>query len=173
MRKIRYWVAASLDGYIADSGGGTDWVIMDPAIDFAEKLGRFDTFLVGRATYEHMQSRGAPSGEVGVSTWVFSRTLRAEDHPEVTVISEDVPERLAELKGRPGKEIALFGGGVLFRSLLELDVVDVVEVALLPVLLGGGVPLLPAPAIRSRLMLESHRVYANTGTVVLEYSVVP
>jgi dihydrofolate reductase len=171
MRKIRYWVASSLDGYIADADGGTEWIVMDPAIDFAAKLARFDTFLVGRATYEHMVSRGAPSGDGGVSTWVFSRTLRAEDHPDVTVVSDDIAGHLADLRSRPGKEIALFGGGKLFRSLLEVGAVDVVEVALLPVLLGGGVPLLPSPSVRSRLVLESHRVYAETGTVALEYSV--
>jgi dihydrofolate reductase len=137
-------VAASLDGYIADTGGGTDWVVMNPAIDFAAKLARFDTFLMGRATYERMVSRGADSGAGGMTTWVFSRTLHAPDHPDVTVISGDVPRRLAELRSRPGKEIALFGGGKLFRSLLELGWVDVVEVAVLPVLLGGGVPLLPS-----------------------------
>jgi dihydrofolate reductase len=73
----------------------------------------------------------------------------------------------------PGKDIALFGGGELFRSLLAAGLVDEVGVSLVPVLLGGGIPLLPSPADRARLRLKKHRVYEKTGTVGLEYDIVP
>ena len=108
-----------------------------------------------------------------MAVWVFSRTLRQEDHPGVTVVGDRVVERLRELRERPGKEIALFGGGELFRSLLELGQVDAMEIAVVPVLLGGGVALLPSPAVTRRLELRSHRVYPKTGTVLLDYAVRP
>lgn len=168
MRLIRYVVVMSLDGYIAGPSGELDWIPTDPDIDFAALMGRFDTFLMGRHTYE--ASAGGPPFDGDV--WVFSRTLRPEDHPEVTVVSERLRERLRELRSRPGKEIALFGGGALFRSLLELDEIDSVEVAVLPVLLGGGTPFLPAPAERRKLELKSERLYPRTGTLVLDYKVV-
>jgi dihydrofolate reductase len=170
MRRIRYAVAASLDGYIAGPDGEYDWIVIDPEIDFAATEAQFDTYLIGRRTFETMAAGGAgsaPDGEV----WVFSRTLRPEDHPGVTVVADGVEERLRALRQRPGKDIWLFGGGELFRTLLELDQVDTVEVAVIPVLLGGGTPLLPAPAARRRLSLTSHRVYEKTGTVLLEYAV--
>jgi dihydrofolate reductase len=73
------------------------------------------------------------------------------------------------LKAEPGKDIWLFGGGTLFRSLLELRLVDSVAVALIPVLLGGGTPFLPGLAEIARLRLAGQRVYATTGTVALTY----
>jgi dihydrofolate reductase len=167
MRRIRYGVAASLDGYIAGPDGEYDWIVMDPEIDFAAMAARYDTYLMGRRTYEVAGGASATDGDV----WVFSRTLRPEDHPGITVVADGVEERLRELRERAGKDIWLFGGGELFRSLLGMDQVDAVEVAVIPVLLGGGTPLLPSPADRRRLTLTGHRVYSKTGTVLLEYDV--
>jgi dihydrofolate reductase len=59
----------------------------------------------------------------------------------------------------------------LFRSLLELRLVDTIELAIIPVLLGGGVPLLPDTPERAGLQLVEHHVYEKTGTVTLEYAV--
>lgn len=86
-------------------------------------------------------------------------------------VSADPKETVTALKRRPGKDIWLFGGGGLFQSLLALDLVDAVQVAIIPVLLGGGVPVLPSPATRAKLRLTSHRIYEKTGTVMLEYAV--
>ena len=80
---------------------------------------------------------------------------------------------MADLRRQPGKDIALFGGGELFRSLLAAGLVDEVSVSLVPVLLGGGIPLLPPPAARTKLKLRTHRRYEKTGTVGLEYDIVP
>ncbi len=168
MRRIRYCVAASLDGYIATLDGGADWIIMDPEIDFGAIFRQFDTFLLGRLTYEKMPKNGG--GDANVRTFVFSRTLRQEDHPDVTVVADNAREVLEALRAQPGKDIWLFGGGSLFASLLDIGQVDTVEVALIPVLLGAGIPLLPSPAVRQRLELTGHRVYAS-GIVSLEYAV--
>ena len=105
-----------------------------------------------------------------MQTYVFSRTLRPADCPGVTV-SDSAEETIAILKAMPGKDIWLFGGGSLFQSLLDYGLVDTVEVAIIPVLLGGGLPLLPPPAQRAKLRLTKHRVYEKTGTMVVEYAV--
>jgi dihydrofolate reductase len=78
---------------------------------------------------------------------------------------------VADLRTKPGKDIALFGGGELFRSLLAAGLVDQVGVSLIPVLLGGGIPFLPSPAVRATLKLRKHRIYEKTGTVGLEYDI--
>jgi dihydrofolate reductase len=162
----------SLDGYIAGPNGEFDWIVMDPEIDFGALMGAFDTLLLGRKTYEVTRQQGGGGGGMpGMQSYVFSRTLRQADCPGVTV-SDQPKETLAALKAQPGKDIWLFGGGSLFRSLLELGLVDAVEVAVIPVLLGGGLPLLPGPADRAKLKLTKHRVYEKTGTVSLEYAVV-
>ena len=54
LRRIRYQVAASLDGYIAGSKGEADWIITDPDIDFHAHFAQFDTVLIGRRTFEGM-----------------------------------------------------------------------------------------------------------------------
>lgn len=170
MRPVRYSVAMSLDGYIADPTGGYDWIVMDPDIDFGALFKNFDTLLMGRKTYEMAREQGGGPAMRGMKSYVFSRTLRQEECPRVTV-SADPKETVTALKQRQGKDIWLFGGGGLFQSLLALELVDAVQVAIIPVLLGGGVPVLPSPATRAKLRLTSHRIYEKTGTVLLDYAV--
>ena len=168
-RRIRYHVACSLDGYIADEKGGADWIVDEPTIDFAGLFAQFDTFLMGRKTYELMLANPGP-GFGDAEVVVVSRTLRSEDHPGVTIVADDLEARVRELRERPGKDIWLFGGGELFRSLLDLNLVDTVEPAIVPVLVGGGVPFLRSPAVLKNLRLRSHRVFPS-GIVWLEYTV--
>jgi dihydrofolate reductase len=172
MRRVRYVVAMSLDGYIAGPNGEAAWIIMDPDIDFRALFEQFDTFLMGRRTFEGMGGAGG-GGQQGAQTMVFSRTLRQEDYPNITIVSENPEQALAELRTKPGKDIWLFGGGKLFRSLLEAGLVDGVEVSVIPVLLGAGIPLLPpkASSERYKLKLTSSRTYKKTGIVSLEYAV--
>lgn len=170
MRRIRYQVACSLDGYIADAADQTNWIVDEPGIDFTELFDQFDTLLMGRRTYEKLQN---DTGDFwGKKVFVFSRTLRQDDHPAVTVISGDAKTRLNALRSQPGKDIWLFGGGELLRSLLAIGCVDTVEPAIIPVLLGGGRPFLAAPAGSTKLKLTAHRTYPS-GIVWLEYTVQP
>lgn len=175
MRRLRYAVAMSLDGYIAGPKGEADWIVMDPEIDFGAIFAEFDTLLMGRKTFAPMaKAKGGKGGPFsGMRLVVVSRTLRQRDYPNVTLISENLEQAVAALKQGPGKDIWLFGGGELFRSLLELGLVDTVEVAVIPVVLGQGIPLLPGPARPTTLALASHKVYAKTGTVALAYDVKP
>jgi dihydrofolate reductase len=172
MRKVVYGGAMSLDGFIAGPNGEYDWIVMDPDIDFGELSRRFDTFLIGRKTFDAMRRMGETAPPTpAITQIVFSRTLRPGDCPQVT-LSDDAEGFVAELRKQPGKDIALFGGGELFRSLLAAGLVDEVSFSVIPVLLGGGIPLLPSPANRARLKLKSHRLYPKTGTVLLAYDVV-
>lgn len=170
MRRVRYSVAMSLDGYIADPRGGYDWIVIDPDIDFRALFKAFDTVLMGRKSYEVTRQQGGGAGMPGLKAYVFSRTVKQADCPDATV-SDNPKETVAALKRQKGKDIWLFGGGELFKSLLELGLVDAVEVGIIPVLLGGGVPMLPSPTALSKLKLTSHRIYEKTGTVLLNYAV--
>lgn len=168
MRRVRYCVVMSLDGYIAGPKGEADWIPMDPEFDFAALFRQFDTLLVGRRTFDRMVAARRTSMP-GMKTIVFSRTLRPEDHPDVVIV-DGQREVVTSLKASPGKDIWLFGGGALFRSLAEDGLVDTVEVGVAPVLLGAGVPLLPSCNRQIKLSLTAHHVQ-RTGVVSLEYAI--
>jgi len=168
MRRVVYSVAMSLDGYIADPQGGYDWIVMDPEIDFDAMFKRFDAVLMGRKAYDAAKQSGY--GMPKPETYVFSKTLPQADAPDVTV-SNDPKRTVAALKQQKGKDIWLWGGGELFRSVLELGLVDQLEVAIIPVLLGDGLPLLPRTGSRAQLKLTGQKLYKKTGTMMLSYDV--
>jgi len=167
MRPVRYNVVSSLDGFIAGPNGEYDWIPDDPTVDFEGIFKKIDTVLLGRRSYEAAQS-GPPFGKK-MRVYVFSRTLRPEDHPKVTVVNDDAAGVVAALRAEEGDgEIWLFGGGDLFRSLLDAGQVDSVEVTVAPVLLGGGLPLI-TPGGPARLTLTGTKTYPS-GMVTLTYS---
>jgi dihydrofolate reductase len=170
MRTVRYSVAASLDGYIAGPGGEYDWIPNDPTIDFAAMFRRVDTLLVGRVTWEASQSQGWGDMIASMRTIVFSRTLDPAAHPGTTIVRDDAAGAVRALKREEGKDIWLFGGGGLFASLLAEGLVDEVEVGLCPILLGGGIPLLPANGTRARLVLTDEQRHPS-GILMLRYAV--
>lgn len=168
MRRVRYQVACSLDGYIAGPDDDFSWITPEPTFDFDELYAQFDTLLMGRRTYEIVRATGETFR--GKEVLVASRTLAPDHHPGIEVVRDGLEERIRELRGRSGGDIWLYGGGELFSQVLAWGLVDSVEPAIVPILLGDGVPLLPSPAVSRRLTLVRHRAYPS-GIVVLEYEV--
>jgi dihydrofolate reductase len=90
MRRLRYQVAASLDGFLAAPDGSFDWIPEDPDIDFGALLAQFDTLVMGRKTFEVAIANGG-GAMPGMKSIVYSRTLRQRDHPTVTIVNSDPP----------------------------------------------------------------------------------
>jgi dihydrofolate reductase len=170
MRRVLYRVAASLDGFIAGPSGEIDWIVPDPTVDFASFYASVDTVLLGRRTYELTLQPGAPPWPADWRIYVCSRTLDAAQHPGVAVVGGNVDTTVAGLRAESGRDIWLFGGGSLFASLLAADLVDDIELAVMPVLLGGGVPLVSPGAPRARLTLTRSNA-SPSGIVNLHYEV--
>jgi dihydrofolate reductase len=170
MPQLRYSVAASLDGFIAGPGGEFDWIVVDPEIDFPAMYASYSGLVMGRKSYDVFVATGGAPGP-SLPTYVYSRSLPEGEREGVTFIRDAVAHLRDLKKTREDRPLWLWGGGELFRQCAEAGLVDGVEVAVIPILLGGGIPLLPAPGPRLRLHLRSHVLYSQTGTVLLSYDV--
>ena len=169
MRRLRYQVAVSLDGFIARPNGAYDWIVDDPTIDFGAMYKQFDTAVMGRKTYAVGLAAGADGSIPGLDVFVFSRTLPPSTSRGVRIVNDDPRKVVSELKAKPGRDIWLFGGGELFRYLLDGDLVDTVELAVMPVLIGEGIPVLPGSATTRLELSDVKRL--PSGIVVLAYAV--
>ena len=186
MRRLIYYVATTVDGFIARPDGAWDCFLFegehfpDLFADFPETfpghlrgpLGitaenqRFDTVLMGRATYEVGSSQGITSPYPHLRQLVFSTTMATSPDPAVELVRGDARARVAALKREPGKDLWLCGGGALAAALVEE--IDGLILKVNPVLIGEGVPLFRGPAGTLPLVLVEHRVYPN-GFARLEY----
>ena len=170
MRRVRYSVAMSLDGYIAGPDDEIGWLPTDIGVDWTAFMRRFDTVLMGRRTYEVSQRAGTGGGMAGMRTFVFSRTLEPSNQAGVTVVAENARETVAQLRRETGKEIWLMGGGRLAASLIDAGVVDLVEVAIVPILLGKGLSFLPGLPRAAELTLTEVLQYEQ-DVVLLTYGI--
>ena len=171
MRRVRYSVAATLDGFIADPDGGYAWIVMDESINFAGLFAEFDTFIMGRKTWDVTAPTDFAQMFAGKEVIVFSKTLANLPHPGVRIVNTSPVETVRELKQKPGKDIWLFGGGSMFRALADARLVDTVEVAIMPVLLSQGIPLIGPGAPITGMKLDKCETLPKSGIVMLSYTI--
>lgn len=171
MTQMRYSVAASLDGFIAGPNGEFDWIPMDPDIDFKAMYAGFSHLVMGRRSYEvYVATGGAPGPPLPVT--VCSTSLPEGERDGVRFVHDAVAAVRALKASHEKAPIWLWGGGKLFGVMVAAGLVDGVDVAVVPILLGGGIPLFPPPAGQMPLHLVRHRVYEKSGIVALDYDVV-
>jgi dihydrofolate reductase len=177
MRKAVYSLTNSLDNFIARTDGGYDWILMGDEVmsEFPKIYASFDTILIGRKTYDQTLLQSPETGQetagfMEMKTYVFSRTMKGSPNAGVKIISDNAGEFVRSLKNESGKDIWLFGGGILAASLLRERLVDEIGVAIQPILLGSGIPLFPDVGIQVNLRLLESKTYKN-GIVGLKYLV--
>ncbi len=148
------YIAASLDGYIATEDHSLQW-LFDAApsaepFGYEDFIGGCDTVLMGRNTYDWVLNEGQPDPYPGLQSYVFtSRPAPAQapvaDHLRFT--SEDPVAVVRRLKSEPGKSLFLVGGSKLNTALLEAGLIDEIRLAIVPVFLGGGIPMFARPHV--------------------------
>ena len=138
MRELRYSVASSLDGFIAGPSGEYDWIVIDPEIDFAAMYEAYGGLVMGRKSYESPPPRHAGTGSAHLC--VFTDAARGRTRWR-DVLTRRRHAR-AHAQGDDGKPLWLWGGGELFGELARAGLVDGIEVAVIPVVLGAGIPLM-------------------------------
>ena len=178
-RKIIVYIATSADGYIARPDGDVEWLNRSPdTVDYGmrEFYSTIDTILWGRKTYDwvldYSRKEGKTKGlfDTKLANYVFSRNPPEQAEPGVEFVSEPVKEFAQRLRATPGKHIWMMGGGGLIASFLDVGEIDELDIHVIPVLIGEGIPLV-APRHRDiELRLRSSRKYPD-GVVRLRYEV--
>jgi dihydrofolate reductase len=169
MRKVILSLAVSLDGLIEGPNGEYDWCFTDQDYGMTEFLKNVDAIFYGRKSYELMKKDGVGELWAGKKQYVFSNTMKSKDN-EFELISGHIEQRVKEIKSLQGKDIWLFGGSTLANSLLNLELVDEISMAVHPLLLGKGKPLFSGLNGRIKTKLLHTKTY-DTGLVFLTYQV--
>lgn len=188
MRNLVYYVACTVDGFIARADGSFDCFLPDGA-HFADlirwfpetfpghvrdALGvsganqRFDTVLMGRTTYAVGADHGFTNPYPTLAQYVVSRSMASSPDPAVTLVNDDPVALVRALKHQPGRDIWLCGGGQLASSLVAE--IDQLILKVNPVIIGAGIPLFGAGFAPARVVLTASTAYAN-GVLLLHYTV--
>jgi len=184
MRTVTYGGAVSLDGFLAGVDGAIDWLHFSK--DVQEVMANYwkdvDVILMGRKTYavsvaqkpaaaKNPKAKSSESAKKpAIRSYVFSRTLKTIDDPNITLVSTDAAEFVRDLKRQPGKRICLMGGGELAQSLLRADLIDEVGLNIHPILLGSGIPVFRDVERRVPMLLKECR-QIDGGCVLATYRV--
>lgn len=163
-RRLKLFIATSLDGYIAAKDGSVDWLFTDADYGYREFFASIDTVLMGSRTYEQMLSFGGFPYE-GKSCFVFTRKARGKADP-VTFVSGDIAEFTRGLKEEPGGDIWLVGGSEIIGALREL--IDDYIISVHPIILGSGIPLFRGEGARTSLELAGVESWPS-GLVQISY----
>lgn len=162
MRKIRLFIAVSLDGYIARCSGSVDWLFTDADYGYTDFFKQIDTVLMGRKTYEQILTFGDYPYQ-GKQSFVFSQTLTKKTDPYVTFIHEDIANFVQQLKANEGQDIWLVGGAKLVQTFLIQGLLDEIILSIHPIILGTGIPLfIPISELNQKLTLTKTLTY-NSG----------
>ena len=174
MRKVKYRAAMSLDGFIADVNGEVEWLHHFHAKHGREDYGMseffrsIDTTLMGRRTHDFALNRGRKSYP-GMEVFVFTRTKPPGKRDGVEYLSTPPAELIGSVRKKPGKDIWLCGGGDLASHLLRDKLIDEISVAVIPIVLGDGIPLFQKGYPMAELQLINCTPW-ETGVAVLTYA---
>ena len=188
MRNLVYFVACTVDGFIARADGSFDCFLPDGE-HFADLIRRFpetfpghvrdalgisgpnqhfDTVLMGRATYAVGADHGFTNPYPTLEQYVVSHSMVASPDPAVTLVNDDPVALVRTLKHQPGRDIWLCGGGQLAASLVAE--IDQLILKVNPVRIGAGIPLFGTGFVPAGLALTASSAYAN-GVLLLHYTV--
>lgn len=166
MKKIILYIAASIDGRIAEPDGGIEWLSEFPINEemnygYKDFFASIDTIVMGGHSWREMSNLDAMGAYADKAVYVVSHH-NWDEKENIKFITENITERIAALRNEPGKDIWLFGGGELISMLLAADLVDEMQIAYIPVILGEGVPLFPQQHKESKWKLIESKMYENS-----------
>jgi dihydrofolate reductase len=178
MRSVTYGGAVSLDGFLAGPDGSIDWLHFSKDVQqvMTDYFKNVDTILMGRKTYDFAAANTPETSEPrknkipGTRTYVFSRTLKNINDPNIELVTSDAVDFVRTLKQASGRDICLMGGGELAQSLLAAGLVDRIGLNIHPILLGAGIPTFRDAGHRIKLNLIECRTLEG-GCILAQYEV--
>ncbi|MGN6352417.1 MAG: dihydrofolate reductase family protein [Parafilimonas sp.] len=187
MRKIISFMHISLDGFVAGPNGEMDWIKVDEEIfdHVGKRISEGDTALYGRVTYQMMEDYWPAAGDkpaasrhdIEHSKWynnvhkiVLSKTMKGKPLDNTTIISDNLADRINEIKQQEGSEILLFGSPTTTHSLIQQDLIDGYWLFVNPIILGQGIPLFVGIKDKIKLNLLTTRQFTS-GVTELNYTV--
>jgi dihydrofolate reductase len=170
MRKVVLGLGISLDGYIARPDGAVDFLYMPKDYSMGPFFATIDTAIMGRKTYDvALKMGGGGFSDSKRKDYVFSHSQPPGERGGVTFVNESPMSFLAKLRKRPGENIWLMGGGELARDFLKDDLVDELYIGIVPMLIGGGVPLFPSGFPQREFTLLENKTFSR-GLIALKYA---
>lgn len=177
----------SLDGFVAGPNGEMNWIKVNEEIfdHVGKRISEGDTALYGRVTYEMMESYWPTAGEapnaskhdIEHSKWysnvhkvVLSKTMKDTGLSNTTIISDNLSDRINEIKQQPGGEILLFGSPSATHSLMQENLIDGYWLFVNPIILGQGIPLFENIKDKVKLNLLTNHQF-DCGVTALSYTV--
>ncbi len=177
----------SLDGFVAGPNGEMNWIKVDEELfDYVGKrIGETDTALYGRVTYQMMENYWPTAGDKPTATkhdikhskWyskahkiILSKTMKDADLPNTTIISDNLLDRINEIKQQAGSEILLFGSPTATHALIQQNLIDGYWLFVNPIILGRGIPLFAGIKDKTKLKLITTRQFTS-GVTELNYTV--
>lgn len=175
----------SLDGFVAGPNGEMNWIKVDQEIfdHVGKRISETDTAMYGRVTYDMMEGYWPTAGDapdaskhdIEHSRWyknvhkiVLSASMKGQQRPNTTIISDNLVDRIMELKQQPGSEIALFGSPTATHALMQHNLIDGYWLFVNPIVLGQGIPLFKNIKDKTQLNLVATQRFTN-GVVELSY----
>jgi dihydrofolate reductase len=187
MRKIISFMHISLDGFVAGPNGEMNWIKVDEEIfdHVGKRIGETDTALYGRVTYEMMENYWPAAGDepdaskhdIDHSKWynkahkiILSKSMKNADLPNTTIISDNLRDRINEIKQQAGSEILLFGSPTATHALIQQNLIDGYWLFVNPIILGQGISLFVDIKDKIKLKLLTTRQFI-CGVTELNYIV--
>ena len=171
MTDLIYYVAMSIDGFIADKNGGVGWLESLPQTGddygYGRLLSNTDALIMGRKTYEQVISFGEwPYADK--LTWVMTSQPLVSDRDDVMITHQSPADVITEIGERGLGQIWLVGGGLLAKAFHDQSLISEYIISVIPYLLGEGVPLFALGAQETPLTLTSAETY-DSGVVQMTY----
>lgn len=170
MSRVRVFLALSLDGFIAGPNDELDWLTPNAEVEdtFTPFLAEIGVLLMGRRTYDIVSAFTGPWPYGEIPLLVATHRPLQNTRAGVEAVAAPIAELLAQARARAGNKDVYLDGGALVQQALAADLVDEMTLTLIPLLLGGGIPLFASLPGRRKLALVAQRALGG-GLVQLRY----